>query len=911
MVVFFIGPIFLKRKQLPPISFYSLISFKLSVFFLLIIALMTPSTTKISSNKVPHYIFGIDISQSIDREDLKNNLRKYLEDFSKVSSKLSYFYFENSPILKPFSDFDYRKIDLEKSKNYSSIYQSIYEIKDGLSENDLAIFILFTDGNETEVHNDILQTLTLDNIHLKMVASIAQNDNVQIKSISHPQQVLPEGLEKISVFVESKKSGSSELEVYKNGSFLKKESIELKEGANVIELTLESSKSGIDNYSLELKPSFSDTKKSNNFKYFHIKIDKPNKYLLIENKKSHLQGLLNELNIEFDWKKSNELSGLKLELYQAILINNVKKSEIPNSFEWKLVEAIGNGIGLATFGGMNFYGLGGYFGSEIERVSPVYMPPRSYKKTTLMCFIIDASGSMLTSRKSLWGSNNLLVQFLQTATDSQVPIRVAKKAAINAIENLMGIDVSVYSFNNTSKLIVPITSLDDSNIDSVKLLVSSIKAGGGTRFVPVLEEALSSVDMSQYKQANFFFLSDGAPADKDMISDTLTRLRSKNIKLYTLGFGDGVDEYLLKQMANETGGAYLRANDLSNLESIFEKAMSKVFGHPVVLQKLSMIFDENQTFIKAKDLKLQALNGMNMTRAKRGSKVLIQSDKGLPLLVQSQYGLGKTFAWMGDSGERWSQDMIKSGVFKAVIAPNLFLISRSNEIHFKLHHHHNGKQSSFVIRIFDEEGEFLSNLDLSAKIMTSNSATKYLSFFESEAGVYKASILSGEQKSFLMKVSYEYKGRNYSLERKISVPEQFETAFDGENIELRDRFRDRSKLIQKLGDFKKIFSLYRGEKRFFVIKHSIPFLLLAIFFYILDVIFRRFRIMDHMQEQGEGEDKWVALANHYLSLARKQIQDGNQNQAEHSYLSAQKYFKMSSSDQKAEEVWKEYRRNVS
>lgn len=914
VAIVFIVSAFYKRKNLPSVSLFSLVFLKCLILLCIVIALMTPATKKLSSIKKPHYIFALDFSQSINRKSLKNKLQKYLKElrnerYSKF--KISYFIMDENPVLNPISDLSLDQILTTKEQNFTSIYNSIREIKENLLEEETPVFIILSDGNETQVQSEVLEVLPFQNVYFSLVQSISTEDNIKLQGVYFPSEVMPNTTIKIKVYIESKKAGKAEVVLTKGSTLVKKKITDLIVGANVIEFEEKAIKSGIENYLVQVLPTFEDKKKENNQKYFHVKVEKPNKYLLIENKESKLQLLLQELKIKYIWKRSRELQEVNPSDYQAILVNDISKSEIPDEFETKLLEAVSSGVGFGIFGGMNSYGLGKYYGSDFERISPVYMPPRSYRKTTLMSFIIDSSGSMLTSRKSLWGSNNLLAQFLQTADDSQIPIRVAKKAAIGAVEKLKGIDVSVYSFNNSYQLIVPVTTIDDFNINSVVSSISSIKAGGGTKFTPVLNEAMSSVDLNLHKQAYFFFLSDGVPSDLAMIQSTLDILIEKKIKLYTIGFGAGVDEFLLKEMALKTGGSYLRADGLNNLETIFEKAMDKVFSHPVVLNEVQLSYDIKQVFFDKNKIKLSSLNGMNMTRAKRGAKVLIRSEGGLPILVQSQYGLGKTFAWMGDSGEKWSQKLLGSGIFKQVIGPNLLLISKSNEIHFQFNHDHSGKESTFTARIFDENGFFLKNLELTARLVSQkNGKERLLSFHETEAGVYKASAIGENGNSHDIYLEYIYKQKTYKLHRKITIPVNFEIAFDGENQELQAKFKSQNKLLEKEEDLFQAFIKYKVEAKYFVSKHSIPFLLLAIFFYILDVIFRRFRMIDHLNQEHHSENRWEKLANHYLFTARNEVKNEEQGKAEHSYLSAQKYFKMANENKKAEEVWKEYRINI-
>ncbi|MCO4784196.1 MAG: VWA domain-containing protein [Candidatus Cloacimonetes bacterium] len=907
----FVITIFYKRKQLPITSLISLISFKIIILLCIVVALMTPASRKLSSTKKPHYIFAIDTSKSIERSALQIQLQRYFKEMQSAKYtkfKVSYFVMSDTPNLQALSSFDSEEILSAPPLKYTSIYNSIREIKEGLLEEETPVFFILSDGNETQVQEHVLGTLALEDVYFTPISSISREDNVKIKGVRFPPEVMPNTTTKIKVYIESKKEGQAEVLLSKEAKIIQKKKIDLSIGANVVGFDQSIKKSGIDNYFVQIKPSFEDKKQSNNQKHFHIKIEKPNKYLLVEKYKSQLQNLLSDLKISYIWKKPRELANLNPSHYQAVLINDIAKSDIPDLFESNLMDAVSNGVGLGLFGGMNSYGLGKYYGSDLERIAPVYMPPRSYRKTTLMSFIIDASGSMLTSKKALWGSNNLLAQFLLKAKDSQIPIRVAKKAAIGAVEKLKGMDVSVYSFNDQYRLIVPVTTIDDFNLNSVLQSISSINAGGGTKFTPVLNEAMSAVDLSQHKQSYFFFLSDGVPSDLSMIPSTIDLLIQKKIKLYTIGFGLGVDEFLLKEMASKTGGSYFKADGLNNLESIFEKAMDKVFSHPVVLNEVPIEFDKRQKFFDKTKIKLVSLNGMNMTRAKRGAKTLIRSKGGLPILVQSQYGLGKTFAWMGDSGEKWSQKLIKLGSYKELIGPNLLLISKSNEIHFQLNHQHSGKESKFVARIFDEKGVFLKNLELSAKLTSDKTGkSQFLTFHESEPGVYRASVLGEDGNSQTIYLDYKHKGKTYSLQRNIVIPTNFETAFEGENSLLIEKFKNQNKLLTNESELHKAFSRFKVESKYFVTKHSIPFVLLAIFFYILDVIFRRFRVMDQLQQDNEGDNRWLSLANHYLLVARTQIKNEEQGKAEHSYLSAQKYFKMANENKRAEDAWKEYR----
>ena len=122
------------------------------------------------------------------------------------------------------------------------------------------------------------------------------------------------------------------------------------------------------------------------------------------------------------------------------------------------------GGGLGMLGGTSSFGQGGYHDSPIEEALPVYMPPRSYRKSFAVVFIIDSSGSMLAGSKDVWNNPHELQKYLQTADSSQIPIWVAQNAAKQIIKQMRGIEVGVVSFNTSASLAVPIQKVTDENM---------------------------------------------------------------------------------------------------------------------------------------------------------------------------------------------------------------------------------------------------------------------------------------------------------------------------------------------------------------------------------------------------------------------------------------------------------------
>jgi len=96
------------------------------------------------------------------------------------------------------------------------------------------------------------------------------------------------------------------------------------------------------------------------------------------------------------------------------------------------------------------------------------------------------------------------------------------------------------------------------------------------------------------------------------------------------------------------------------------------------------------------------------------------------------------------------------------------------------------------------------------------------------------------------------------------------------------------------------------------ITHSLSGILvgIALFLLFLDVIFRRFRVLDEVGQEGESTGKWDRMAFHYLQMAREASRRGDNDQAEKFYLSSHRYFKKAGDRSQVQKVWDEYRVKV-
>jgi Ca-activated chloride channel family protein len=147
-------------------------------------------------------------------------------------------------------------------------------------------------------------------------------------------------------------------------------------------------------------------------------------------------------------------------------------------------------------------------------------------------FVLDCSGSMQGSS-----------------------ITEAKKALAILLKALeMGDRFNIYRFGSTfSSLFTASVPYNEANMDTALKYVSRIDADlGGTEILAPLQAIQAKI--SGEKAANIILLTDGQVGNEEQIID-LVRSEDRKLRMFTVGIGNGPNEYFIKQIARITGGA--------------------------------------------------------------------------------------------------------------------------------------------------------------------------------------------------------------------------------------------------------------------------------------------------------------------------------------------------------------------
>ncbi len=159
---------------------------------------------------------------------------------------------------------------------------------------------------------------------------------------------------------------------------------------------------------------------------------------------------------------------------------------------------------------------------------------------------IDSSGSMIDS-----DPNNLRKTAAKSFADAFLP----------------GDKGAVVDFDGYATVLIHLTQ----DKDGIKAAIDKIDSDGGTDIGEAVSASINELISEHATVGNskaIILLTDGYGDYDESLTQTAA---ANNIKIYTIGLGDYVDESLLKSIASGTGGKYYKLSDSSQLIDAFSR----------------------------------------------------------------------------------------------------------------------------------------------------------------------------------------------------------------------------------------------------------------------------------------------------------------------------------------------------
>jgi Ca-activated chloride channel homolog len=327
------------------------------------------------------------------------------------------------------------------------------------------------------------------------------------------------------------------------------------------------------------------------------------------------------------------------ERYDFIVLSDVPAERVSLTQQETIEQYVRDlGGGFLFAGGEHAYGLGGWNHTTIERILPVRMDAekRRDEAEVAMALVIDRSGSM-----------------------TGLPLEMAKQAAKATADTLAADDLlEVIAFDSQPTRIVRMTPAK--HRARIQSDIARIQAGGGTEIFPALDAAYQALSTTRAKKKHLVLLTDGQ-APQNGIRDLVQALAAENITATTVGLGGGVDEGLLRMIADLGGGRFYKVADPQTLPRIFTRETEMVSRSAAVEEYFQPRLASRADFLRGIDMATAPfLHGYVATRLKPPpAQQILESEIGEPILARWHVGLGWSMAWTSDVKNLWAVEWLR------------------------------------------------------------------------------------------------------------------------------------------------------------------------------------------------------------------------------------------------------------
>ena len=354
---------------------------------------------------------------------------------------------------------------------------------------------------------------------------------------------------------------------------------------------------------------------------------------------SYLASALSAQELNVDTSSPLPTSVREAERYDFIILSDMPAERVQETQQETIEQYVRDlGGGFLFAGGENGYGLGGWYHTTIERILPVRMDAekRRDEPEVAMALVIDRSGSM-----------------------TGLPLEMAKQAAKATADTLAADDLlEVIAFDSQPTRVVRMTPAK--HRARIQNDIARIQAGGGTEIFPALDAAYQALSPVRAKKKHVILLTDGQ-APNQGIHDLVQAMASENITVTSVGLGGGIDENLLRMVADVGGGRFYKVADPQSLPKIFTRETEMVSRSAAVEEYFQPKLVSPADFLRGIDVaSAPYLHGYVATKLKPPpAQEILESEIGEPILARWHVGIGWTMAWTSDVKNLWAVEWLR------------------------------------------------------------------------------------------------------------------------------------------------------------------------------------------------------------------------------------------------------------
>ncbi len=748
--------------------------------------------------------------------------------------------------------------------------------------------VLISDGLETDGKADsVIKSVAADGIKVDTVhVPNAKHGEAQIVGVKTPDYNINIG-DKFNIeltVISSVKSGENEasVTVYDtvDGAIAdeagKEHSFTLAEGTQTVKIEHSFDVPGLHKLCFKVKCP-SDTLAQNNTYYTYIRILTSETVLIIEKDEGEAEPLramlsedyeVNSLSLEQDMASLPKTVAELCE-YRQIILANISNGDLAaisraleteKGYDELLDEYVRvEGGGLLTVGGRNdedntphaynrddMLSGGTLYGQMLPVQVLHYTPP------VAVMIVIDSSGSMGTGENSA--------------------MHFAKQGAKTVFDVLNPRDYcGVMTLKDTaSELLAPTQVSHKSEIEAAINRITA-EGDGGTMYSAAIERAGMVLSGVNIQQKHIILVTDGEPNDKNDFQKEIELNRENGVTMSIVVIKNSNSSYdaeLMQKAAELGGGTFYETDKVEAIATNIQKDLSAnavaeiEYGKPFSLY----MGDMTPTLAGITQEELPSVYGYYGTRAKEGADVPLwcgvtpteetqegnkaaSSSQRVPMYAQWKYGEGTVGSFMCTVSGEWSKDFMSSPAGERFIrnaVTGLFPTKDIRKSEIKAVLREDNYTNRLSVYAEKQEGDRIevsvTPVTEEAKdayrqnpiVVTASDENNSFTFAATVPGIYEITVSKISANGDEPKKVTLYKALSYSREYDMFP----EIELDGAKYLANLATDGRGAVVENVFD---VFdSFVKLQKREY--NPRIPFLILAIVAFLLDVAVRKFKI---------------------------------------------------------------------
>ncbi len=581
-------------------------------------------------------------------------------------------------------------------------------------------------------------------------------NEVLVEEVLVPARVDERAPYDVRVVARATRPTEATLRLYRNDEYLGERSVRLGvDRAEIFTVARPGDEPGLYRYraALEVADPAADTIPQNNQAVASVQVTGQPRVLIVDRDPAasrYLATALRGRRLGVDVVRPSELPATLVGFrpYAAIVLANVPSYDL-TSVQQEAIEAYVRdlGRGLAMLGGDESFGVGGYFGTPIERALPVNMDIRDKSRFPKlgMVLAIDKSCSMGGGAGSKLG--------------------MAIEASALTIDLLQERDLfGLVAFDDAASWVVRLEPVGDGK--EPERLARTLRTGGGTDIFPALETSIQALARSDASLKHVVLLSDGITASA-AFEPLLRGGVASGVTTTTLAFGTDADRATMQDLARWGGGQYYLVTDPSSIPAIFTREALIASG--------SFLFEE--PFRAAGGQRSDVLEGLSpadfpelfgyvTTEAKPRTVVALQvpprqeGEVPAPLLVHGRYGLGRSLAFTSDATTRWAPRWVGTATYTQLWSQvGRWLAADAESEALEVAAEIRDGELEVTVDAFDEAGQFLNFLKGEARVIAPDLSVVALELQQVGPGRYRASAPVDQDGAWLVAVALADSGR--------------------------------------------------------------------------------------------------------------------------------------------------------